>query len=134
MSQAALPSSFTAVVIIVMRSRRIQRVSELVKQEISAIILELNLTNCGLVTVTSAEISPDLKDGRVYVSVIGNPEQRRRAVIELDHLHGRIQHELSRRIILKYTPRLKFVLDETESHAQHIEHLLDELDIPHQES
>jgi ribosome-binding factor A len=134
MSQAAFPSSFTAVAIIAMSSRRIQRVSELAKQEISTIIQELNLTNCGFVTVTSAEISPDLKDGRVYISVIGNPAQRKHAVIELDRLHGRIQHELSRRIILKYTPRLKFVLDETESHAQHIEHLLDELDEPQQAS
>jgi ribosome-binding factor A len=134
MSQAALPSSFTAVAIIAMSSRRIQRVSELAKQEISTIIQELNLTNCGFVTVTSAEISPDLKDGRVYISVIGNPDQRKHAVTELDRMHGRIQHELSRRIILKYTPRLKFVLDETESHAQHIEHLLDELDEPPRES
>jgi ribosome-binding factor A len=134
MSQAALPSSFTAVTIIAMSSRRIQRVSELAKQEISTIIQEFNLTNCGFVTVTSAEISPDLKEGRVYISVIGTPDQRKHAVIELDRLHGRIQHELSRRIILKYTPRLKFVLDETESHAQHIEHLLDELDEPQQSS
>ncbi len=134
MSQAAFPSSFTAVAIIAMSSRRIQRVSELAKQEISTIIQEFNLTNCGFVTVTSAEISPDLKEGRVYISVIGTPDQRKHAVIELDRLHGRIQHELSRRIILKYTPRLKFVLDETESHAQHIEHLLDELDEPQQAS
>ena len=134
MSQAAFPSSFTAVTIIAMSSRRIQRVSELAKQEISTIIQEFNLTNCGFVTVTSAEISPDLKEGRVYISVIGTPDQRKHAVIELDRLHGRIQHELSRRIILKYTPRLKFVLDETESHAQHIEHLLDELDEPQQAS
>ncbi len=134
MSQAAFPSSFTAVAIIAMSSRRIQRVSELAKQEISTIIQEFNLTNCGFVTVTSAEISPDLKEGRVYISVIGTPDQRKHAVVELDRLHGRIQHELSRRIILKYTPRLKFVLDETESHAQHIEHLLDELDEPQQAS
>ena len=130
MSQVALPFSFTAIAIIAMSSRRIERVSELVKQEISAIVLEMNLTNCGLVTVTSAEVSPDLKDGRVYVSVIGSAEQRQHAITELDRMHGRIQHELSRRIVLKYTPRLKFVLDETELRAQHIEHLLDELGEP----
>lgn len=131
MSQVAPPHSITASVIIAMSNRRIQRVSELAKQEISVVIQELNLTNCGLITVTSAEISADLKDGRVYVSVIGTEEQKQRAVTELDRLHGRIQHELSRRVTLKYTPRLKFVLDETESHAQRIEHLLDELDDTH---
>jgi ribosome-binding factor A len=69
-----------------------------------------------------------LKDGRVYVSVIGTPEQKKRALTTLDHDHGRIQHELAHRIVLKYTPRLKFVLDETESEAQRIESLLNELD------
>ncbi len=105
-----------------------QRVSELVKQQIGEVLLGLNLTDCGFITVTSAIISPDLKDGRIYISVIGSPEQKKRAVTALEHQHGRIQQELSHRIVLKYTPRLKFILDETESHAQRIESLLDELD------
>lgn len=129
MSQAASPCPITAA-IIAMSSRRMQRVCELVKQEISVVILDLNLAGCGLITVTSAHISPDLKEGRVYVSVIGSPEQRRHAIAELERLHGRIQHDLSRRIVLKYTPRLTFVLDETESRAQHIEQLLDQLGPP----
>jgi ribosome-binding factor A len=131
MSQVASRHCITAFAIIIMNNRRIQRVSELAKQEVSVVIQELNLTNCGLITVTSAEISADLKDGRVYISVIGTGEQQQRALGELDRLHSRIQHELSRRVTLKYTPRLKFVLDETESHAQRIEHLLDELDDTH---
>jgi ribosome-binding factor A len=112
-----------------MSNRRIERVSELAKQEISLILEELDLTDCGFVTVTSASISPDLKDGRVYVSVIGSDAQKQRAITVLDSRHGHIQHELAHRITLKYTPRLKFLLDETEAHAQHIEHLIDELDI-----
>jgi ribosome-binding factor A len=129
MSRAAAPcSDLVASHIDAMSNRRITRVSELVKQQISIVLQELTLTNCGLVTVTSATVSPDLKDGRVYVSVIGTPEQRQRALGELERAHGWIQHELARRVTLKYTPRLKFLLDETESHAQHIEHLLDELD------
>ena len=81
-----------------------ERVSELVKQQIGTVLQELNLTDCGLVTVTSAVVSPDL--------------------------HGHIQHELARRIILKNTPRLKFILDETELHAQRIETLLAKLNPP----
>ena len=131
MSQIASPQCITAFAIITMSNRRIQRVSELVKQEISVIIQELNLTHCGFVTVTSAEISLDLKEGRVYVSVIGTAEQQQRAIAELDRAHGHIQHELSRRTSMKYTPRLKFVLDETELHAQHIERLLDEMNDSH---
>lgn len=111
-----------------MSSYRIQRVCELVKQQISEIIPDLNLTGCGFVTVTSAKVSPDLKEGRVYVSIIGSAEQKKRAVQTLDREHGRIQNELAHRIVLKYTPRLKFVLDETESEAQRIESLLNQLD------
>ena len=107
-----------------------ERVSELVKQQISEILQSMNLTDCGFVTVTSAVISPDLKDGRIYVSVIGSADQKKHALDALEHHHGRIQHELSRRIILKYTPRLKFILDETEAHAQRIETLIANLNPP----
>jgi len=116
-----------------MSHRRIERVSELVKQQIGEILQELNLVDCGFVTVTSASVSQDLRDGRVYVSVIGTAEQQQRALAALDEAHSHIQHELSRRVVLKYTPRLRFFLDETESRAQRIERLLDELrmDPPH---
>ena len=69
MSRFVFRHTQVASVIVIMTNRRIQRVSELVKQQISEVLLELNLTGCGLVTVTSAEVSPDLKDGRGYVSV-----------------------------------------------------------------
>ncbi|HUJ10063.1 MAG TPA: 30S ribosome-binding factor RbfA [Verrucomicrobiae bacterium] len=110
-----------------MSSHRIQRVSELVKREVSRIVLELNLTDCGFVTITGAEISPDLKEGRVFMSVIGSPEHKQRALGILERQHGHIQRELARHVVLKYTPKLKFVLDETEDRASHIEQLLDEL-------
>lgn len=108
-------------------SRRIERVSKLVKEQISEILLTLNFRDCGFLTVTAANISPDLKEGRVYVSVIGTPQQRQRAITELERLHGTIQNDLASRIVLKYTPRLRFMLDDTEDRARHIEKLLDEL-------
>lgn len=113
-----------------MSSRRIQRVSTLVKQQVGEILTNLNLVNCGFLTVTAADISPDLKHGRIYVSVIGTTEQQQRALSELERLHGVIQHELAARIVLKYTPRLHFSIDETETRAQRIEHLIDELGTP----
>lgn len=113
-----------------MSHHRIERVSELVKQQIGEVLQELNLTDCGFVTVTSASIAPDLKDGRIYVSVIGTDKQKANAIAVLELRHGHIQHELAKRIILKYTPRLKFILDETESKAQRIETLLAKLTPP----
>ncbi len=114
-----------------MSNRRIQRVSQLVKEQIGEILEELTLVNCGFITVTAADISPDLKEGRVYVSVIGTAEQQQRALAELGRRHGHIQQQLAARIVLKYTPRLQFLLDDTEARAAHIEHLLDELDQHH---
>jgi len=110
-----------------MSTHRIKRVCELVKQEVSEIIQGLNLTDCGFITVTAAVISPDLKDGRVYISVIGTKENKSHALEALESNHGAIQNELAHRIVLKYTPRLRFLLDETEEQAERIEHLLDEL-------
>ena len=104
-----------------------ERVSELVKREVSEVVQELNLIDCGFVTITAAKVSPDIKEGRIFMSVIGSAEQKQHALDVLERQHGHIQHELAHRIVLKYTPRLKFVLDETEDRASHIEHLLDEL-------
>ena len=113
-----------------MTTHRLERVSELVKQQVSEIIQEFTLTDCGFITVTGAEVSPDLKEGRIFISVIGPEEQRRRALHTLTAQHGHIQHELAHRIILKYTPHLAFVLDDTEARAERIDHLLDELGEP----
>jgi len=129
MIQVVLPVLLITWAPVTMSSHRMERVSELVKREVSEIVLELNLTDCGFVTITAAKISPDLKEGRIYLSVIGSAEQKQRALDTLDRRHGHIQHELAHRIVLKYTPRLKFFLDETEAHASHIEHLLDELGV-----
>jgi ribosome-binding factor A len=127
MNLSVAPIILRTLVPTAMINRRIQRVSELVKRQVSEIVQELNLADCGFVTVTAAEVSPDLHEGRIYVSVIGSAEHKQRALAALEHQHGHIQHELAHRIILKYTPRLTFFLDETESRAEHIEHLLDEL-------
>ena len=79
--------------VITMSSHRIERVSELVKREVSEVVQELNLTDCGFITITAAEVSPDLKDGRIYLSVIGSAEQKQRAMDVLERQHGHIQRE-----------------------------------------
>jgi ribosome-binding factor A len=110
-----------------MSNRRLQRVSQLVKEQVGEIIQDLALADCGFVTVTGAEVSSDLKDGKVFVSVIGTPAQQTRALAELERHHGQIQRDLAARVVLKYTPRLVFRLDTTEARASRLEHLLDEL-------
>src|SRR5271170_962043 len=113
----APPLRFVPWAITTMSNHRIERVSELVKREVSEVVQGLNLIDCGFITITAAEVSPDLKDGRIYLSVIGSAEQKQRALDVLARQHGHIQYELAHRIVLKYTPRLKFILDETEDRA-----------------
>jgi ribosome-binding factor A len=110
-----------------MSNRRTERVSSLVRRELGSIIQELGLEGCGFVTVTNAHISPDLKEGRIHVSVIGTTDQQKRAIETLNSRYAAIQHELACRVVLKYTPHLRFFLDETEAHARRIEQLLDEV-------
>lgn len=111
-----------------MSNWRIQRVSELVKQQVSEIVQQLNLAGCGFITITDAKVAPDLKEARIYFSVIGTDQQKAHAPVALQDRHGHIQRELGQRIVLKYTPRLKFILDETEAQAAHIEQLLNEIE------
>ncbi len=113
-----------------MSQHRLQRVAQLVKEQLGEILLALNLPDCGLVTVTDVQIGADLKEARVFVSVIGSAAQQQHALAELQRQHAAIQRELAHRIVLKYTPRLTFELDDTETRAARIEHLLDQLDPP----
>ena len=72
-----------------MTSDRMRRVNEAVREVLSAAITtELKDPRVGFVTVTAVETSPDLRHARVYVSVLGNPGERRRSLQALDNAHG----------------------------------------------
>jgi ribosome-binding factor A len=116
-------------------SRRLQRVNQLVKREVSEIVRrDFGVAEFGVVTVTAAEISPDLKNGKVFVSVVGTPQQQTHALRALSARRGAIQHEMSRAVILKYTPHLEFLLDETGARADRINRILEELHLPEDNS
>ncbi len=110
-----------------MSNRRIQRVCSLVKRELGVIIQDLSLEDCGFITVTDADIRPDLQEGHIHISVIGSEQQQRRAIESLNRQRGVIQRELAHRVVLKYMPHLVFHLDNTETRARQIEQLLDEI-------
>ncbi len=109
-----------------MPTQRQCRVNELLRQEISRIILQdLPHTDLGFVTVTGAEVSPDLCHAQIYVSVLGEKEKGIQTITRLQGQVGRtIRGKLAERIVLRYIPELHFQLDETARHAQHIEMLL----------
>ena len=84
-----------------------------------------------LVTVQDVDLTPDLKQAHVYVSVLGGTEDDVKAVLSKLHGHRKeLQHLLSRRVILKFTPQLHFKLDETIERGSRIIDILQTLDIP----
>lgn len=96
--------------------RRLERVASLLKEEISrAVLYELADPRMGFITVTGVKPSADLQRAVVYVSVLGNPSQIRTTLRGLHHARGYIQELVSKRAILRYTPRLTFVYDESVS-------------------
>lgn len=112
-----------------MSTHRMQRVSELVKQEVSEIIRrDVASENVGMITVTGCEVASDLKTARVYISVIGDADKQAAALALLERHRGHIQRDLGRAVVLKYTPHLAFHIDETPERADRIEKLLNEIE------
>ena len=110
-----------------MTSDRMRRVNEAVREVLSAAITsELKDPRVGFVTVTAVETSPDLRHARVFVSVLGNPGERRRTLKALDNAHGFLQRKVGAELRIKNTPQLQFVYDDTPERGMRITELLDD--------
>ena len=109
-----------------MTTDRMRRVNEALREVLSARIAKvLNDPRIGFVTVTSVETSPDLRHARVFVSVLGNEQEREDSLTGLQHAHGLLQAEIARATHMKRTPELKFVYDETVEKGMRINELLE---------
>ena len=112
-----------------MTSDRMRRVNEALREVLSgAITSELKDPRVGFVTVTAVETSPDLRHARVFVSVLGNPGERKRSLQALDRAHGFLQRRIAAEIRIKNTPQLEFLYDDTAENAMRITQLLEERD------
>ena len=104
-----------------------RRVNEAVREVVSARIAGgLRDPRIGFVTVTSVDTTPDLRQARVYVSVLGNPEEREASMAGLQSAHGVLQQAVARELHLKHTPTLQFVFDESIDRGMRISELLDD--------
>jgi ribosome-binding factor A len=109
---------------------RLDRVNESIKRELSALVSREFTFQAKLVTLKEVDITPDLKSAHVYIGIIGTPEEQRAAMAQLHEARQRLQHELSRRIVLKFTPHLHFKLDETGERGDRILQIIEELHLP----
>jgi ribosome-binding factor A len=102
-----------------------RRVNEALREVLSArIAAGLKDPRIGFVTVTAVETSPDLRHARVFVSVLGNNQQREDSLAGLQHAHGVLQAEIAKVTHMKRTPELKFVYDDTVEKGMRINELL----------
>ena len=112
-----------------MAHRRTARVADLVKQEVSQIIQhEMKDPRIGFVTVTSVEVSVDLRHARVYFSVLGSQEDQKASLEALERAKGYIRTQLGRKIKLRHIPELFFRYDESFDYAQRISNVMRNLE------
>jgi ribosome-binding factor A len=112
-----------------MASLRLQRVRELLKREIGeAVRREFHVSDAGLITVNDVDVAGDLKSAVVFVSILGNADQQKRGFQLLTEHRTRIQNLVARSIVLKYTPALKFVFDDSIVRGNRVLQIIEELE------
>jgi ribosome-binding factor A len=110
-------------------SRRLQRVTELLKREVSELLRrELNVEEVGLLSVNEVKVSPDLKTATVFVGFVGNRHQRSAAPDKLAQRAKHIQMLLGSQLSMKWTPVLNFLLDESVEKGNRVLAILESLD------
>lgn len=112
-----------------MPSLRLQRVRELLKRAIGeALRQELPVSEAGLITVNDVDVAGDLKTAVVFVSILGNADQQKRGAAVLEQHRLRIQDMMARAVVLKYTPKLRFVLDDSVVRGNKVLEIIEELE------
>ncbi|WP_202077168.1 30S ribosome-binding factor RbfA [Caldalkalibacillus salinus] len=111
-----------------MSNVRVHRVGEQLKKELSAIFQrDLKDPRIGFVTVTAVEVTGDLQQAKVYLTVLGNEGQKEESLEAIEKASGFIRSEVGRRIRLRHTPELIFKFDESIEYGSKIEKLLSDL-------
>jgi ribosome-binding factor A len=104
-------------------------VRELLKREIGeAIRREFQVSDVGLISVNDVDVAGDLHSAVVFISVLGSAEQQKRGFSLLVRHRKRIQGLVGGAIVLKYTPRLRFLMDESIARGNRVLGIIEELD------
>jgi ribosome-binding factor A len=114
-----------------MGTPRLVRVNELLKREIAEDVhrnFSLSDFDTAAVTITRVECAPDLRDANVFVSIFGHEDERNRMIAHLNRHRQEIIRLMIKRVKLKYTPRLHFILDESIEGGDRILSMLAEME------
>jgi len=104
-----------------------RRVNEAVRAVVAEALADLKDPRIGMVTVTGVSVSPDLREGTVYVSVLGSEKKRTATLAGLESAHGVVQARLNRELNLKRTPHLTFEYDPSVERGVRMTKLIDDL-------
>jgi len=111
-----------------MTSRRALKAAEAVREVVSmAILTELRDPRIQNVTVTYVEMAGDMRQAKVHVSVMGDETQQDLSLRGLQNASGYLQQKVAQRIDTRYTPRLKFVLDQGVKNSIEVGRILEEV-------
>jgi ribosome-binding factor A len=108
---------------------RYQRVRELLKRELGEILRRhLPIEEAGLVCVNDVGLAGDLKSAKVFVSVVGTPEQQQHAAQLIRRQTPTYQHCLAQTVVLRHTPHLQFIVDDSIARGDRVLKLLEEFE------
>lgn len=109
--------------------KRTDRLNSLIKQVISDVIRRevKNPHLPELLTITHVEITGDLHHAKVHVSVIGGPEQKKKAIDVLNQAAGFIATRSSKQVVMRFFPELTFILDESVEVQSHMNDVMDKI-------
>ena len=108
---------------------RLLRVNELLKRELSSLLVREMTFDDLLVTVNQVDVTPDLKSAHVYISVLGS-KGRQDVLPKLEANRAALQADLSRHVVLKYTPHLVFHLDDSIERGSRVLEIMQEIEPP----
>ncbi len=111
-----------------MLNRRTDRVGRLLQMELGRIMTQkMKDSGLGFVTITSVDVSSDLKSACVFYSVLGNDEVKEKTHAALEHSAKYFQREIASVVTLKNTPKLIFKLDHMAEYQEEVDHLLNKI-------
>ena len=103
-------------------SRRTEKVAALLHKDVGEHLIRLELP--ALTTISKVEVAPDLKFGKIWLTIMGNPEKQKLTLQQINDSRHDLQDELKEKLTMKFVPRISFVIDHGEEYAAHINELL----------